>query len=68
MQTKWFCLMNKINVDFKSFVGLGKTDVRPSISTQLSSFTTVSNPGTINHYARSVYEPNWQKSIAKFSF
>ena len=43
MQTNWFCRMNKINVDFKKIVrGLGKTDVRLSTWTQLSSFTTIS--------------------------
>ena len=66
MQSNWFCLMKNINVDFKSFVG--KTDVRLSIWTQLSSFTTVLNPGAFNHYASSAYEPNWLKSIVKYSF
>ena len=31
MQTKWFCLIKKINVNSKSFVVLGKTDLRLSI-------------------------------------
>ena len=47
---------------------MGKFDVRLSIWTQLSSFTTISNPGASNHYASSGYEPNWLKSIGKFSF
>ena len=69
MQTNRFSLMNKINVDFLKIVrGLGKTDVRLSTWTQLSSFTTISNPGALNHDARSAYEPNWLKSIGKLSF
>ena len=68
MQTKWFCLMKQINVDFKSFCGLGKTNVRLSVWTQLNSFTTISNPGALNHYASSACEPNWLKSVVKFSF
>ena len=47
---------------------MGKIDIRLSVSTQLSSFTTISNPGAFNHYASSAYEPNWLKSIVKFSF
>ena len=36
--------------------GLGKTDVRLSISTQLSSITTVSNIVVFNHYATTAHE------------
>ena len=60
--------MKKINVDFKLIVVWVEADVRLSIQTQLSSFTTISNPGAFNHYASSAYEPNWLKSIVKFSF
>ena len=65
MQTNWFCLMKKMLI--LNHLWLGKTDVRLSIWTQLSSFTTISNPGAFNHYASSAYEPNWLKSIFKFS-
>ena len=69
MQTKCFGLMKKINVDFLKIVcGLGKTDVWLSFWTQLSSFTTISNSGALNHDVSSAYEPNWLKSIGKFSF
>ena len=47
---------------------MDKTDVRLSVGTQLSSFTTISNPGAPNHYASSAYEPNCLKLIVKFSF
>ena len=62
MQIKWFCLIKKNNKCW------GETDVRVSISTQLCSITTISNPGAFNHYASSAYEPNWLKSIVKFRF
>ena len=62
MQTLWFCLMKKM------ICGFDKTDVQLSISTQLSSFTTISNPGAFNHYVSSAYEPNCLKPIVKFSF
>ena len=48
--------------------GLGKTNVRLSIWTQFSSTTAISNPSSFNHYASSANEPNWLKSIVKFSF
>ena len=61
--------MKQINVDFLKIVrGLRKTDVRLSFWTQLSLFTTILNPGALNHDASLAYEPNWLKSIGKFSF
>ena len=48
--------------------GLGKVDVRLSISTSLFSITTISNTGVFNHYASTAYEPSWLKLIVKFSF
>ena len=52
---------------FLIICGLGKAHVRLSIWTQLCSITTISNTGAFNYYASTAHEPNWLKSIVKFS-